>query len=151
MTQLSLSEFADRITEMHPVIMREFYKHDAGDFYKIRITLPQLVIVNALAREGELRMTDLARSMNVTTAAMTGIIDRLVRDGYVKRAADADDRRTVKVGVTPKGIKVARNAAEHHKKLISRLFSVISQPEREEYLRILTIIRDHLIGDKADN
>lgn len=144
MAQLSISEFADQVTEMHPVIMREFYKHDSGDFYKIRIALPQLVIVNVLARDGELRMTDLARSMNVSTAAMTGIINRLVRDGYVKRTADAKDRRAVMVSVTSKGLKVSRSAAEHHKKLTVRLFSTISPSEREEYLRILTIIRDHI-------
>jgi len=151
MSQLSLTEFADQVTEMHPVIMREFYKQDTGGFYKIRITLPQLVVVNVLAREGELRMTDLARSMNVTTAAMTGIIDRLVRDGYVKREADAGDRRAVKVSVTAKGLKVAKSAAEHHKKIIARVFSVISQTEREEYLRILTIVRDRLKEQRAAN
>ncbi len=148
---LSISRFADKVTEMHPVIMREFYKQGSEEFYKIRITLPQMVIVNLLAREGEQRMTDMARTLNVTTAAMTGIIDRLVREGFVKRTIDASDRRAINVSVTPKGIKVAKAAAEHHKKIVARVFSVISPEEREEYLKIITIVRDRLQGKKTDN
>jgi DNA-binding MarR family transcriptional regulator len=89
-------------------------------------------------------MTDIAHMINVTTAAMTGIIDRLVKSGCVVRINDPKDRRITKVRLTPKGNQVVENMIEQRKKLTIKLFEMISQSEREEYLRILGHIRDHL-------
>jgi len=144
MSRLTLSEFVDKLSEMMPAIMREFLKQESDKFYNVKITIPQLVVLEMLTRDGESRMTDLARSMNVTTAAMTGIVDRLVRDGYVMRTNDAKDRRVIKIKPTAKGARVTRSAIEHKKTIFRRMFGAISQDDREEYLRILTIIRDRI-------
>lgn len=144
MAQLTLSEFADKINEITPVIIREFFKQESDKFCKIKITLPQFVVLEMLTRDGELRMTDLSSSINVTTAAMTGIVDRLVRDGYVTRANDLKDRRVIKVKPTARGIQVAKNANKQRREIFQKMFGVISQADRKEYLRILTIIRDRI-------
>ncbi|MCX5678689.1 MAG: MarR family transcriptional regulator [Candidatus Omnitrophica bacterium] len=144
MSQLTLSEFVDKLSEMMPAIMREFLKQESDKFYNVKITIPQLVVLEMLTRDGESRMTDLARSINVTTAAMTGIVDRLVRDGYVTRTSDLEDRRVIKIKPTAKGARVAKSALEHKKAIFRKMFGVISQDDREEYLRILTIIRDRI-------
>ena len=144
MHRLTIAEFADRVGEYMVAISREFMRQQTGEFYKAKITLPQLAILDLLNRGGELTMSDIARSMNVTTAAMTGIIDRLVRDAYVVRVYDPDDRRVIKIKLTPKGSKVVRGILEQRRKIITKIFGVLSQGEREEYLKILTRIREGL-------
>jgi len=144
MSEISLSEFADKIDEMMPVMMRAFLKSTPSGFYKTMVTMPQFIVLDALNRAGKTRMTDLASFLKVTTAAATGLIDRLVRDGYVTRGHDPDDRRTVMAGITPKGARVVRDMLEKRKKATMDIFGMISKEEREEYLRILTHIRDHL-------
>ncbi|MFE9659868.1 MarR family transcriptional regulator [Streptomyces sp. NPDC005955] len=44
---------------------------------------------------------DLADRANVTTGAVTGIINRLERGGFVTRQPDPDDRRRVRVAAVP--------------------------------------------------
>ena len=149
MTHMSVSEFADKVTEIMPVIMRELAKQQSEEFYKVKITLPQLVVLDMIVREDELKMSDLARLINVTTAAMTGIVDRLVRDGYVTRENDAEDRRIIKVRPTAKGSRVVKNANEQKKAIIIKMFGAVSDVEREEYLRILTLVRDKM-KDRKD-
>ena len=144
MTELTLPEFADRVNEIMPVISREFYKQMPNGFYKTRITMVQFGVLDTLVREGDLRMTDLARLINVTTAAMTGIVERLVRDGYAIRGSEDGDRRIIKVKPTAKGSKVVKHIVENRKSIISKIFAVVSQAEREKYLDILTAIRDRL-------
>jgi DNA-binding MarR family transcriptional regulator len=144
MSQLTLSEFVDKLSEMMPAIMRELFKQESDKFYNIKITIPQLVVLEMLTRDGESRMTDLARSINVTTAAMTGIVDRLVRDGYVIRTNDLRDRRVIKIKTTSRGARIAKSAIEQKKAIFRKMFGVISQEDREEYLRILTIICDRI-------
>lgn len=146
MNSLTVAEFTDRVGESMVAISREFMKQQTGEFYKVKITLPQLAILDLLNRLGELSMSDMARFMNVTTAAMTGIIDRLVRDGYVMRMPDPDDRRVIKIKLTAKGSKAVKNILEQRRRLITKIFGVLSRDEREEYLKILTRIQDGLKG-----
>jgi DNA-binding MarR family transcriptional regulator len=144
MAGITLSEFADRVNEIMPVISREFLRHQSAEFYKTKVTVPQFVVMSILYRQGELKMTDLARLMNVTTAAVTGIIDRLVRDRYIKRHHDSEDRRIIKVSLTNKGNSTVKNMSEKQKEITMKVFGMISQEEREQYINILTHIQHHL-------
>jgi DNA-binding MarR family transcriptional regulator len=146
MSALSAIELADRVGEIMPAISREFLKHSSGEFYKMKVTMPQCIILDVLDKTGGMKMKDLAGYMSVTTAAMTGIVDRLVREGYASRKNDPDDRRVINVKLTPKGAHTAKNANEHKRKAMIKLLGVLSQGEREDYLRILTRIKDGIKG-----
>ncbi len=144
MSHLTISEFADKVNELMPVIMREYVKIQGREFYKLKITMPQFFVMDILNHNGETKMTDLAGSVNVTTAAMTGIVDRLVRDGYLIRVSDPEDRRIIKVKLTSKGSSVVRNIIEKRKELTMKMFGAISQEDRIAYLNILTSIKEAL-------
>ncbi len=144
MKKMTLEEFADRAGEYMQAISREYFHHHNDDIHKVKITLPQMVVLETLRRHGELNMTDLAGALKVTTAAMTGLSDRLVRDGYAKRVNDPDDRRVVKIKLTAKGINMADHMAEQKKKTVMKIFGMISQEERQKYLEILEHIKEHL-------
>lgn len=145
MPDKSLAEFADKLTEIMPVLMKASLKGIPQGFYKTKITMPQFIVLDMLNRSGEMKMTDLAHLLNVTTAAVTGLVDRLTRDGFVARQHNAEDRRIVKVKMTAKGAGVVGTMIEKRKKATMEIFGMISQEERDEYLRILMHIRDHLV------
>lgn len=144
MAQMSISDFGDKVSELMPVIAREFVKLQAAEFVKTKITFPQFVVLEMLENRGELKMTDLAHALGVTTAAMTGIVDRLVRDGYIARAHDTEDRRIVNVKLTAKGSKMVREMMDNRKKITIKMFSGLTPEEREQYLNILTRVHDQL-------
>jgi DNA-binding MarR family transcriptional regulator len=48
-------------------------------------------------------MSEIAERMNHTTAAATGLVDRLEKFGYVERSTSLQDRRKVIVRIKPKG------------------------------------------------
>ena len=149
MQKISLAEFGDKVTEIMPVIVHQFMKSLSGEFYKVKLTLPQFIVLDILNGHGESKMTDLSRFINVTTAAMTGLVERLVRDGYVARTSDPKDRRVVKIKLTARGGSIVRNMIEKRKQMTMKIFGTISQKEREEYLKILMHIRDHLNSEKS--
>ena len=142
MTRNALMEFADKVLE----ISRGFMKYYAEGAHKVKFTLSQIAILDILSRDKESRMSDMARYMGITTAAMTGIIDRLVRDGYVARTSDADDRRVINIKLTGKGVSTVKSLLEQKKRMITKIFGVLSEKERNEYLEILTRIQDGLKG-----
>ena len=141
---LSLGEFADKLNRIMPVMMKEFARRNANELSKGKITLPQLFTLGFLNEKGESRMTDLAHFMKVTTAAMTGVVDRLVREAYILRVYSPKDRRIIKVRLTHKGAELIKKINQQKRSMIINIFGKISESEREEYLRILTRIRDIL-------
>ncbi len=48
-------------------------------------------------------MSEVAERMDHSTAAATGLVDRLENLGYVERTHATNDRRKVLVRITPKG------------------------------------------------
>ena len=140
MTERNLMEFADKVLD----VSKDFIKYYAKEADKVKLTLPQIAILDILSRNKESNMSDLARYMNVTTAAMTGFINRLVRDGYVVRVRDPKDRRVIKIKLTSKGGTAVKSALENKRRMITKVFGVLPQKEREEYLKILTLVREGL-------
>jgi DNA-binding MarR family transcriptional regulator len=57
--------------------------------------------LDIIDQHGRITAGDLARESRLTTGAITGVIDRLERAGYVQRTADPNDRRRVLVELTP--------------------------------------------------
>lgn len=146
MSELTLPKFADRVAELMPAIMKEFVRHQGKKFYKLKITMPQFFVMEYLHHKGMSKMSDIAKFINVTTAAVTGIVDRLVRDGYLVRQNDPDDRRIILVRLTAKGLKVVKTMLRDRKAITMKIFGAISQAERSAYLDILTSVRDALEG-----
>lgn len=148
MAQSSLSAFADQINEVMPAVIKGFARRQANELYKGKITLPQFLVLDFLSRQAQSKMTVLARFMDVTTAAMTGIVDRLVRDGYIVRAGTPEDRRIIRVKLTAKGADLVKKINRERRQMVIEVFGQISQAERQEYLKILLHIRDILIQEK---
>jgi DNA-binding MarR family transcriptional regulator len=64
---------------------------------RIGINATDLNCLNILSFSGQLTAGELARATGLTTASITGVIDRLEQVGYVRRERDARDRRRVVV------------------------------------------------------
>jgi DNA-binding MarR family transcriptional regulator len=68
---------------------------------RLGVNLTDLHCLSIIQRRGGLTAGELAAEAGLTSGAITGVIDRLERAGYARRARDPDDRRKVSVGVTP--------------------------------------------------
>lgn len=150
MSRISLHEFADKLNEVIPVVAKEFARRQVDELYHGKITLPQFLILEFLLHKGESKMTDLATFMHVTTAAMTGIGDRLVRSGYLVRTYDSKDRRIVNVKMTAKGIDLVKKVAQQRRQMVLKIFDKISESDRQDYLRILMQIKDILVQGNGE-
>ena len=64
---------------------------------RIGINATDLNCLNLLALSGHLTAGELARRTGLTTASITGVLDRLEDAGFVRRQRDARDRRRVLV------------------------------------------------------
>lgn len=66
--------------------------------YRLGINTLDLQVVQLLrTAESPLTATDLARAVGISTAAATGLVDRLESAGYVRRTPDPHDRRRTRI------------------------------------------------------
>lgn len=149
MQHLTLEQFADRINEILPLLAKEFAKSQFIDWYKEKVTLPQFLIMSFLHQSGSCKMKDLASAMKVSTAAMTGIVNRLVRQGLVARRLDEKDRRIIRIEVNAKGAALVGKINQQRRKMVIDIFGKLSDNDRQEYIRILSQIQDILMQNGA--
>jgi DNA-binding MarR family transcriptional regulator len=82
----------------------------------------------------------LAEEADVTRATMTGLIDTLEKDGYVKRYPHPEDRRAVIVKITEAGEAVMHSTLPDFFRIKSRLMETLSQDERKTLVSLLSKI-----------
>ena len=71
------------------------------------VTHAQSGIVLLLASGNYTTAADLVRETYTDAASMTRMLDRLQRNGLIERVPDADDRRQVRLRLTPAGATLA--------------------------------------------
>ncbi len=82
----------------------------------MHITMAQAKALYLVLAAGELRMSELATQLGVTSSTATGQVDRLVELGLLERRDDPGDRRQVVVTTTPE----AQANLEHLRELNTR-------------------------------
>lgn len=84
---------------------------------------------------------ELAEAAGVTRATMTGLIDTLERDGYVKREPDPNDRRMMSVRLTAKGDQFLNDFLPGHFRVIAQVMAPLTESERKTFVRLLVKIQ----------
>ena len=94
---------------------------------------------------------ELADAAGVTRATMTGLIDTLERDDFVKREPDLDDRRMMSVRLTAKGERFLRDYLPGHFQAINSIMSQLSEAERKTLVRLLAKVQQQAAGLKPSS
>ena len=93
-------------------------------------TLPRFDVMAALHRaEGGLTMGALSGALRVSNGNVTGLVDRLVEDGVVRREAVVGDRRAHRVRLTEEGRAAFEAMARLHEAWVDELLSPIGPDE----------------------
>jgi DNA-binding MarR family transcriptional regulator len=70
------------------------------------LTTPQYELLLAAATDPEITLGDLSDQLHCSRGNVTGIVDRLERDGWLVRERSLEDRRVIRVRLTEKGYQV---------------------------------------------
>jgi MarR family 2-MHQ and catechol resistance regulon transcriptional repressor len=117
----------------------------AAQFEQHRLSQVEFEVLMRLARSprNRLRMTDLAGQTSLSTSGVTRVVDRMDRDGLVRREACASDRRSSYAVVTEAGLDRLDEVLPGHLELVQQWFIGQLSPEQlAEMLGALRTIRD---------
>jgi DNA-binding MarR family transcriptional regulator len=99
-----------------------------------------------LRRSGRkgLHPMDLAAALGVGRATVTGLVDGIEKAGLATRLPCDEDRRSIRVALTPKGNRLIDALAPERLKRVSALMGALSGAEKAELIRLLDKVSANL-------
>jgi len=136
-----------RIARLSRVLEREYKKflaeHGLEPF--------EFDVLTTLRRSGEpyeLTASALLKASLVTSGAITNRIDRMEVKGLVERVRDLDDRRSVRIRLTPHGREVLDRIFSLHAANMERILQPLGREECEQLASALRILLESF-GDTS--
>ena len=105
-TEASVKADANRLADFVLFTQRSCILNLSTELNKGNISFPQFFLLTYLSSEEYLTMSDIAKKMGHSTAAATGLVDRLEKLAYVERVHGSEDRRKIMVRITTKGVEL---------------------------------------------
>ena len=102
-----------------------------------RLPMAQVEILQRLADEPGLRVTELAARHRLATNTVSNLVQQMVLAGLVKRCEDPRDRRAVTIEVTPSGADQLRGWLAANNRRLDAALSDLPAPDRRAILAAL--------------
>lgn len=128
-TSADLRASAERLADIFTTLQRCFILTLSKELARGNVSFPQYCLLGFLAQQPHLTMTEIAQKMGHTTAAATGLVDRLENLGHARRVHAQDDRRKILVEITPTGSKLV---TEVRNDMVETLLHIMEKLEPEE-------------------
>ena len=143
-TNTGVDQNADRLADFIMFAQRSFLLDLSKELNKGNVSYAQFFLLGYLANEDYLTMTDISKKMGHSTAAATGLVDRLEKLGYVQRLHAADDRRKVMVQITRKGIEMVTRLRNSIADSITEIMAAQESGEEEAVQPIYSQLQEFL-------
>jgi len=100
------------------------------------VTWPQFHTLYHIKQEG-IAFNKLAKKIHCNASNMTGLIDRMVKNGWVYRERSEEDRRVWLVKLTPEGEKLRERLIPEHMENIEKRMAFLSAEELKNLQHLL--------------
>lgn len=105
-----MDQFNDFVCFRLGSLSRRIIRYYNGRFAELGITLGQSFVLFSLLKHDGSSVKDIATAVQLDSPAVTGLVDRLIKEGLVERQEDPEDRRSIQVYLTANGRQIANEA-----------------------------------------
>ncbi|MDK2918670.1 MAG: MarR family transcriptional regulator, and catechol-resistance regulon repressor [Candidatus Petromonas sp.] len=135
-TIIELQKTAEILTELH----NDFFSR-----FDISSTKFNFLVILYTGYDEGMMLSEIGEQMLVTKANITGLVDRLEKQGYVKRKRDLFDRRKVIAMITDKGKSFTEKVIEEYKVWSKSIMTILEDDEKSQLIGLLKKIQVGLI------
>lgn len=119
----------NRLADFVMMTQRSCILNLSGELNRGNLSFPQFFLLTYLSSEDYLTMSAIAKKMGHSTAAATGLVDRLEKLGFVERVHAAEDRRKIMVRITNNGSTIVATMRQH---IASELAELMADMDEDE-------------------
>jgi DNA-binding MarR family transcriptional regulator len=126
----------EKLADIFTALQRCFLMNLSKELARGKVSFPQYFLLGYLALQRHLTMSEIAAKMGHTTAAATGLVDRLEKLGYVRRTHASDDRRKIEVQITPAGLCLVAQIREDMVTSLREMMRLLSSEEQRAWVQV---------------
>jgi len=120
-----------------------FWRTDSRHIKSLRLTPSQFDVIATLGDTDGMICSELSTKTLVTKGTLTGVLDRLVSKGLIRRETMKGDRRYTKISLTEKGDALFRKTFAAHINFLRPFFErALTSKEVEQARTLLLRLRD---------
>ena len=138
-TATTSQQCADKILQVIPEITH-FLRDEVRQYGKPQLSLSQLRILYFLDRHPKSCLSEVAEHLDVTRPTMSGAIERLVQQGYVKRDNNPIERRRVLLSLTSTGSKYQQQVYQALLARIEQQLNSLSEKQSKQVMEVLLLL-----------
>lgn len=109
------------------------------------LSMPQVSALYRLYYQGQCGVTDIAGHLDVSSAAASQMIERLVQQGLLERNEDPNDRRAKQIVLSPAGRELMEESIEARVRWMTELTTVLSPEEQDTIVAALNSLTNAAI------
>jgi len=94
-------------------------------------------------KNSEMKVSEISQLLQVTPPTITQILNVLEKDSLIERTIDPEDRRAVKIKLTPAGIITAENARKTFAETFLGLIDYLGDQESKQLVVLLSKVNDY--------
>jgi DNA-binding MarR family transcriptional regulator len=138
--QSSLDLFQQQVSQVDAFLIHLLRIFDLGRNIKIEdidFSIGQAKALSLFEDGSEFTMTELSNLLKVSLPTATEMVDRLVKAKLVKRKRSKDDRRVVKVTLSPFGSRIKGEFLRHKRTIIEEVLIQLPEKERDDLIKAM--------------
>lgn len=128
-------------------VVAEIRRRQAAVTQRHGVTMLQYTAIQMLRRHGALNITELARRLHLYQSTVSALVDRMERDGLLRRVQSSRDRRAVRLRLTERADAIAETLCISPYELFKGLVRALDSRERTELAHLVERLETLLIGE----
>ena len=135
--------FVATLEEWINVSMHQAMRNFLSYARKCGLSMSHIGALFHIHREGKCGVTELGNHLDVTSAAASQMLERLVQQKLILRTEDPEDRRGKQIVLTDKGNRVLEEGIRARQRWLDDLTETLSEREKETIMGSLNILIDN--------
>ncbi|HET9909652.1 MAG TPA: MarR family transcriptional regulator [Anaerolineales bacterium] len=104
------------------------------------LSMPQFSVMMQLHHRGNCAIGDISERFDITNAAASQLVDKLVQSGFINREEDPQDRRAKMLNLTDKGRDLIQRGMEERYRWVDQLSEKLTTAERAKVTEALNLM-----------
>ena len=143
----SVYALAGEVVQEFQVIFRMLYSSYQFFASQWHISGSQLAAIEKLYCQDGLTLGELSEKMGLSASTITGLVDRLERDNYVRRMRDGADRRVVRIFFTSEGKQILENKLNSGKSFVEEIAAKLAaKMQHEDIVQLDNLLKQFRIS-----
>lgn len=141
-TTIELLKTNDMLEEVYDRFFKE---------YELSNTKFNVLVILYKGSKEETYMSQIGERMLLSNANITGLVDRLEEQSFVKRVRSIKDRRKIVVKITKEGVECVERVIEDYIKWSKKLMGTLTSQENIQLIKLLKSLQKGIMEIEKDN